>query len=163
MKGSRKLGSEQGGNSNPAFVFCLFFVVFSVLFGCSAPKTPPSQNVASHEPKSWVDTLTNSPYAEYDRALVGSVRDKWYSRLQPNLDHDLRGDVVEKFKHLPDGTIRDVIVVRSTVNDPAPVKETAASVCRAAIVAASPFRPWTDEMRAFTGDARVIQFTFHFN
>ena len=138
-------------------------VGYCLLLGCSAPKplvqqktnnpetnqvliippllnretTPHNRAQAMERPWDTRATMINSPFAEYDEALIDSLRSHWYAMLQTNLSYDLQGEVVVKFKLPPEGTISDVTILRSTVN------ATVTSICENAVLASAPFQPWS--------------------
>jgi TonB family protein len=101
----------------------------------------------------------NPTFGPYDSALVKAIQKRWESLL---LGKELQfggqmGQVVVTFKLHPDGTISDVAVTKSEVNSDL----TQLSV--SAVKDASPFGPWSDEMRQkIKGNFRELTFKFEY-
>src|SRR6266404_2454206 len=106
-RSQRAVGDEMSRNERFILVFlqvCLLMLI--LLFGCSTPKMHPmatstakpsdwkkiirpgailsNQNQLANggrTPTEWAAKLTNSPYAEYDGALISSIENHWYALI----------------------------------------------------------------------------------
>jgi len=168
MQGRRTKGQIVQG-------FCALFVGISLLAGCkttneaqnrhwtpiarsadvTVPKPPLNTSQPASRPAVSLSASTSqSPFADYDRALVDSVLQRWYAIL--NNKTYPTGEVVVQFVLTFTGNVTDLQVIKSTVND------RAAAICQKAIHDSAPFPSWTADTRRRIGDKRTITFNFYF-
>jgi outer membrane biosynthesis protein TonB len=99
-----------------------------------------------------------TPFGAYDAALIEAIRERWYSLLYDrDYASDGRGKVVLQFHLHYDGTITDMNISDSTVN------EVLGLICERAVLDPAPFEAWPSDMRRMLGNTRNIQFTFYYN
>lgn len=101
--------------------------------------------------------VTNSPFGQYDSAVVKAIQNKWEALLKDVQFGKDVGNVIITFRLHQDGTISDVAIAKTEVNSDL----TQLSV--SAVKDASPFGAWPDEMRRkIESDFRELTFTFHY-
>jgi hypothetical protein len=103
--------------------------------------------------------VKESPFANYDQALIYAVQQRWYALLdEHHYALDRVGRVVLKFQLRADGTIADMTQVESQVG------EIWSLLCESAILSQAPYARWPESMRRTIGrDSREITFTFHYS
>jgi TonB family protein len=101
---------------------------------------------------------TSSAVAQYDVALLQAVAQRWYRLLDAVPGAAANGKVVVEFNIPPDGKVPEARISESAVD------KSLALICQKAVLDASPFAPWPQEMReALPNDLRTATFTFSFH
>ncbi len=97
-----------------------------------------------------------TPVGDYMDKFVEAVRSCWYDLLQ-NESPDVTGRVVLHFRLMTDGSIKNMLVVKSEVT------QTLEMACERAVTKPAPFEKWTSAMRAEVADDHYdITFTFYY-
>ncbi len=102
-----------------------------------------------------VDAL-GTEMGRYMEKFVDAVQSCWYDLLQ-NESADVTGRVVLHFRLMPDGSVKNMSLVKSEVT------QTLEIACERAIAKPAPFEKWTPAMRAEVADDHYdITFTFYY-
>jgi hypothetical protein len=101
--------------------------------------------------------VKQTPFGDYDRALIDAIANRWYSLLdERDYASDSRGKVVLQFRLHYDGRITDMNMAENTTG------EVLGLICQKAVLDPAPFAAWPSDMRRTLGDVRNIQFTFYY-
>ncbi|MBM3839603.1 MAG: hypothetical protein FJ398_16865 [Verrucomicrobia bacterium] len=100
-----------------------------------------------------------TPFASYDQAIIEAIQNHWFNLLDDrNFVGNDTGKVVLTFRLNSDGSVTQMGVTESTVNDILEI------ICRKAVQQPAPFGPWPSDMRRLIGaDYREVRFTFYYN
>jgi outer membrane biosynthesis protein TonB len=102
-----------------------------------------------------------TPFASYDRTIIEAIQNHWFNFLDDpdrNFVGNDTGKVVLTFRLNSDGSVTQMGVAESTVNDILEI------ICRRAVQEPAPFGPWPTDMRRLIGaDYREVRFTFYYN
>ncbi|MBI2948882.1 MAG: hypothetical protein HYY23_14675 [Verrucomicrobia bacterium] len=100
-----------------------------------------------------------TPFASYDQAIIEAIQNHWFNLLDDrNFVGNDTGKVVLTFRLNSDGSVTQMGVAESTVNDILEI------ICRKAVQEPAPFGPWPADMRRLIGaDYREVRFTFYYN
>jgi len=158
------------------FGFCAALVCLGLLAGCGTSregtdrdwtpigrpvevgsKMPSTIGFASpHDSSRRAISVSQSPFSNYDRAFVDTVEQRWNDILKHGSFPPDNGEVVLRFTLNSDGSVSEMQVIKSTLN------EQATKVCWRAIQEPAPYPPWTPDMRKQIGEKRSIVFTFNY-
>jgi len=146
-----------------------FFILVSItvgirlLMGCSMPAPGPTPQPGDYISVSGVRTNLlekppNSPFSEYDRPLIDSIRHRWYDLLNSkSFRSPHAGKVVVQFRLHVDGSVSDVAIVKNTAG------AIGGYLCEKAIKDCAPFAPWPTGMeKAFEKEPCECNFTFYY-
>jgi TonB family protein len=98
-----------------------------------------------------------NPFAQYDNVFICAISNQWFKAVQALPTPPPPGTVVVGFQLNLDGSINDLQVVESAMD------EKYNSLCMKVVTDASPFASWPDEMRqACTNGYRDIRYRFDF-
>jgi len=113
--------------------------------------------VARHANWATLD-VKNTPFGDYDSAIVQAVSQRWYDLLDSRrFAQDRSGKVILRFKLKPDGSIIEMQTLENTVG------ELLGYLCQEAIEEAAPFAKWPSDMAREVGtNSRDITFTFYY-
>ena len=102
--------------------------------------------------------VKNTPFGEYDGAIIEAVQQRWYDLLDNHQYADDRtGKVTIRFRLLSDGTVIEVSTMENTVGD------VLGYLCHNAVEQAAPFAKWPPDMVRMVGkNYRDITFTFYY-
>jgi hypothetical protein len=113
--------------------------------------------VQQHAQLSALDVAGTS-FGEYDQELVEAIQSRWYGLLDAQKLTQLTGRVVIEFHLHDDGTITDMSVQESTVD------ELLSALCQRAVIDPAPYKPWPSDMRRQIGMSfRDLRFTFYYD
>ena len=108
-------------------------------------------------PASSAPPAPSSPFADYDRVLVGAISNQWFKAVGSLTPKPPAGTVVLAFQLNLNGTINDLHVVESNEAEPC------TALCKQAVLDATPFAVWPDDMRQACPDGyRDIRYRFYF-
>lgn len=145
---SRVVARHEGGTNIETHQL----VVFPI--GRVPDATNRPQNIATNSD----ETATNPIVRQYDGKVIATIEKRWDELLAPLSSYSSKGTVVLGFRLHVDGTVADLQVVRSTMD------ERITSICKKAVLDPAPFANWPEEMRReFTNDSRNVRFTFYFD
>ena len=130
----------------------------------ATPESSPNPQALAGQPSRYhIDAdmrpvTTNTVVAQYDVALLQAVAQRWYRLLDTVPAPSATGKVVVEFSIPPDGKVPEARISESTVD------KSLALICQKAVLDASPFAPWPQEMRqALPNSLRTATFTFSFH
>jgi outer membrane biosynthesis protein TonB len=101
--------------------------------------------------------VAGTSFGEYDEELISAIQNRWYELLDAQKLTQLTGRVVLEFHLHDDGTITDLTVQESSVD------ELLSALCQRAVVDPAPYKPWPSDMRRQIGMSfRDLRFTFYY-
>lgn len=101
--------------------------------------------------------VAGTSFGEYDHELIQAIQTRWYTLLDEQKLTRLTGRVVLEFHLHDDGTITDMTVQESTVD------ELLGALCQRAVIDPAPYAPWPSDMRRQIGVSfRDLRFTFYY-
>lgn len=97
-------------------------------------------------------------FGAYDQALIGAIQQRWNDLLDERRTGFSPGRVVVQFELKFDGTVSDVKVLETSVD------QIMTYLCQKAIQDPSPYERWPTDMRRLNnGDTRLLKFAFYYN
>jgi len=101
--------------------------------------------------------VAGTSFGEYDEELIRAIQSRWYALLDAQKLTRLTGRVVLEFHLHDDGTITDMSVQESTVD------ELLSALCQRAVIDPAPYAAWPSDMRRQVGVSfRDLHFTFYY-
>lgn len=98
-----------------------------------------------------------SPLGQYDAKIIEAIKYAWWGILDERPTMAMQGYAVVEFRLHANGSITELRVSQSTVND------MLSSFCQLAIDKPAPFEPWPAEVRRqFDKSYRDVRFTFFY-
>ena len=102
--------------------------------------------------------VASPPRGVTDQALIGAIQQRWNDLLDERRTGFSPGRVVVQFELKFDGTVSDVKVLETSVD------QIMTYLCQKAIQDPSPYERWPTDMRRLNnGDTRLLKFAFYYN
>jgi len=149
-------GQQNAGSkpTDPIYVFAPSYTMTDVTNAVLA-KLERAANASTNKESARVLHML----APYDAKLINTIDDRWTKIVRGDsyfLTHT--GQVVLTFGLYPDGSVSDLKVLRSTM------EERVSLICQKVISDSSPFEPWSSEIKqVITNSIRTITFRFFFD
>jgi outer membrane biosynthesis protein TonB len=101
--------------------------------------------------------VAGTSFGEYDEELIRAIQNRWYELLDAQKLTRLTGRVVLEFHLHDDGSITDMTVQESSVD------ELLGALCQRAVIDPAPYAAWPSDMRRQIGVSfRDLRFTFYY-
>jgi len=99
----------------------------------------------------------DSPFAAYDKAIIGTVQSRWYALAEQNPPYERSGKVALRFDLMPDGKVEGIETLENSAGD------MLKRVCEKAIAESAPFDSLPDDLRKLVGnEPREVRITFYY-